>query len=707
MTRRAMSHILIVDDVEDNRFYLSTLLTAHGFEVKAVHNGAMALAEARAQPPALVISDLLMPVMDGYTLLSHWKSDARLKGIPFIVYTATYVEPDDERLALDLGADAFILKPAEPDVFVARLREAISRAVTGPPAEVKPAHAEAHTLLKQYSETLIRKLEEKTIQLQEANRALQREVADRNDMARRLQESQEQYLLLLNSTAEGIYGLDVSGTCTFGNLAAARLLGLQHPSEMVGGMPHAEHHHSHADGTPYPRPECKIYRVLQTGEGVHADDEVFFRKDGSQFPVEYWAHPIRRGSAIVGAVVAFLDISERRNLEAQFLHSQKMEAVGRLAGGAAHDFNNVLQIILTCSELLAERLTDEPEESGLVREIRAAADRGASLTRQLLAFSRKQLLRPVLLNLNSVVNEFRELLQRMIGEDVRLDIRCEPNLHLIDADRGQLEQVLMNLAVNARDAMPHGGELAVSTSNIEVGPEPTEHAFLKAGQYAMLSIRDTGIGMDQATQSRMFEPFFTTKEAGKGTGLGLSTVYGIVRQSGGFIAVESEPNHGSTFRLYFPRAGGTLEPALPTRSPERSVSRPASILLVEDEGPLRRLISDALRAHGYRVLEAKDGKAGIELGERADVPLDLLLTDVILPDIGGLHVAQRLLARHPSIKVLYMSGYTDEYITHRGVVNDATMLLEKPFSIASLLATIRDTLEADPERPSPAGAGFA
>jgi two-component system, cell cycle sensor histidine kinase and response regulator CckA len=273
--------------------------------------------------------------------------------------------------------------------------------------------------------------------------------------------------------------------CTFCSASAAHLLGYQHPGEIVGKPAHERHHHSR----PAVR-ECRIQQVLKTGERIHVDDEVFYRKDGSQFPVEYWSHPVRHGSEIVGAVVVFLDISEQRNLEAQFLHSQKMEAVGCLAGGVAHDFNNVLQIILTCSELLEQRLTDQEEASGLTREIRAAADRGSSLTRQLLAFSRKQLLTPVLINLNSAINDFQGMLRRIIGEDVLLKIHCEPELYDIEADRSQLEQVLMNLAVNARDAMPHGGELMVGTSNVDVGPAgPPESPFLEPGQYAMLSIR--------------------------------------------------------------------------------------------------------------------------------------------------------------------------------------------------------------------------
>lgn len=815
-----MSYLLVVDDVDENLVYLTTLLEAHGFEVKSARNGAEALALARAETPAVVVSDLLMPVMDGYRLLGHWKSDARLKRIPFIVYTATYVDPADERLAEDLGADAFIRKPAEPQAFIADLRKALAQVGERVPAGVNQGSSE-ESPLQQYSEALIRKLEHKTLQLQELNRALRQEVMERNQVAQtqiailnalaahiaivdsegiivavneswsrfagadvflscglsvgdnyllacaadrgtnsgagpratdgirsvllgnnrsftleypyrgeplprwyklivtplhsdrstgavimhvditdrkgaeeRLRDSQEQYLLLLNSTAEGIYGLDIDGVCTFCNLSAARMLGFENPGQLVGHLAHEEHHHSRADGTPQSLQECRIYRVLKSGDGTHADDEVFYRTDGSRFPVEYWAHPIRQGSEVVGVVVAFLDISERRNLEAQFLHSQKMEAVGSLAGGVAHDFNNVLQITLACSEILEQLLAGREEESRLAREIHSAADRGASLTRQLLAFSRKQILRPVTINLNSTINDIQAMLRRLIGEDVRLEIRCEPDLFYIEADRGQLEQVLMNLAVNARDAMPDGGVLTVSTSNVEVGSTVLQQPpFLKSGQYAMLSVRDTGTGMDEATRSRIFEPFFTTKEAGKGTGLGLSTVYGIVRQSGGSIAVESAPGQGSDFHIYFPRSQETMTRALSSRDVNGGAGRSELILLVEDEAPLRKLIGNALRAHGYRVLEAGDGGAGVDAGQQSDAPLDLLLTDVILPDFSGAQLAQRLVAHHPSLKVLYMSGYTADTLGHRGRAGGDTMLLEKPFSIRSLLSKIRETLD--------------
>jgi PAS domain S-box-containing protein len=671
-------YVLIADDKEENLLYLNTLLNGNAFAVGSAHNGIEALAMARINPPILIISDLLMPVMDGYTLLRHWKTDPRLMNVPFIVYTSTYTESEDERLAFNLGADAFLSKPAEPAELMGSVRKVLESPVRTAKRDALTAGVRGTEHLQQYSETLIRKLEEKSHQLEESNRALQ--------------ESRGQYLLLLNSTAEGIYGLDADGVCTFCNPAAARLLGYANPGEIVGQTAHDQHHHSHEDGAPYSKSDCRVHRGYLEGSGSHSDDEFFFHKDGSKFPVEYWSYPIRRHGTVVGAVVTFLDISERRDLEAQFLQSQKMEAIGRLAGGVAHDFNNALQVILICSELLADRVADSKEQSGYVAEIQSAGQRAATLTRQLLTFSRRQIMRPVVLNLNSVVEGIKEMLRRLIGEDVSLAIFYDYSVLPIESDVGQIEQILMNLAVNARDAMEQGGELVISTSNVTIGPALAGlHPMMEPGRYVMLSIRDTGCGMDAATRERIFEPFFTTKDPGKGTGLGLSTVYGIVQQCDGFIHVISEVGHGTTFEVYFPPASGPVAMNLPRPAVQQVPRGSECILLVEDEESLRSLVSDALRRHGYQVMEACDGMSGIELGMRGQM-VDMLLTDVILPDISGPQVADKLQAMHPGIKVLYMSGYSDDYVSKNAILDSEKVLLEKPFTIGALLSKVREML---------------
>jgi PAS domain S-box-containing protein len=685
-----MTQVLLVDDKAENLEYLAVLLRGNGFTVECARNGVEALDKGRQNPPGIVISDLLMPVMDGYTLLRHWKHDPVLRATPFVVYTATYTEPADEQLAMDLGADAFVLKPEEPESMMRRIQEVLGRPIARATDMAKLAALEQTVLLSQYNDALIRKLEQKTHQLETANRELQRQIFERSAIEQRLRDSKGQYLMLLNSTAEGIYGIDRDGLCTFCNPAAARFLGYDDPREIVGQPVHAKHHHSRADGTGLVAGECPVHEASLDGKAAHGDGEVFFRKDGSQFPVEYWAHPIHRGDEVIGAVIAFLDVSERKNLESQFLQAQKMEAVGRLAGGVAHDFNNVMQVVMTCGECLEDLLTSRPAELAYVREIRAAGERGAALTRHLLAFSRKQLVRPTMLDLNAVVSDVQLLLRRMIGEHITLTTSLNPEIDPVEADAGQIEQVLMNLAVNARDAMPDGGQLFIGTSMTGVPGKPERHV--------LMTVRDTGSGMDPQTKSKIFEPFFTTKDASKGSGLGLSTVYGIVKQSGGFIEVDSAPAQGSEFRVYLPGASQvSLQPQRPPTPDKRGGAE--TILLVEDEESLLSLVSKVLRTQGYTVLEANCGRAGMDLAGQPGLHIDLLVSDVILPDFSGPQVAERLLQLHPELKVLFVSGYTDEYISTSGVLQGDTLLLQKPFDIASILARVREALDA-PSRPS-------
>ncbi len=523
------------------------------------------------------------------------------------------------------------------------------------------------------------------------------DTTERKTIERRFLASQEQYLLLLNSTAEGIYGLNLDGSCTFCNPAAARMLGCTDPQELVGVNLHERHQYSHPDGSPYPAQGCKLYQAFRGDHGVHCDDEVFFRRDGSSFPVEYWSYPIHEAGEVIGAVVTFLDISERRDLEAQFLQAQKMEAIGRLAGGVAHDFNNALQVVLTCTELLEARLDPADIGRNFIAEIKSAGSRGAALTRQLLAFSRKQPWRPSVVDLNVLIADIEPMLQRMLGEGLDLRTDCDARNPAILADHGQIEQVLMNLVINARDAMPLGGELLIETSNVVIdeGADPGERTARSrpvAGRYVRLRVSDTGQGMDAATCARIFEPFFTTKEPGKGSGLGLSTVYGIVRQSNASIEVETAPGAGTSFHLYFPASLAAADFDAPAiAEPRRGGTE--SLLLVEDEDALRELICTTLRGHGYRVVEAKLGSAAIDRAMVAPMGIDLLLTDVILPDLSGPQVANVLVNVNPRLKVLYMSGFTDDFVARFGTLSHDIRLLEKPFTVDALLRSVRAVLD--------------
>jgi len=404
--------------------------------------------------------------------------------------------------------------------------------------------------------------------------------------------------------------------------------------------------------------------------------------------------PVRGGRGEITHFIATTqDVTERKLLEQQFTQAQKMEAVGRLAGGVAHDFNNLLTIINGFAALLSKQTSTEDPRHGQLTEILLAGERAASVTRQLLAFSRRQLLEPRVLDLNSVLADVETMLRHLVGEDVELVMTLKP-LGRIKADPGQIEQVVMNLAVNARDAMPKGGKLLIETGNVEIDENyACRHSPMIQGKYVMVAVSDTGSGMDLETQAHLFEPFFTTKEEGRGTGLGLATAYGIVKQSGGFIWVYSEPGQGSTFKIYFPR----VEEALPAAEP--SIVRPKlakgseTVLVVEDEGGVRSLVCQTLASHGYKVLEAAGAAQALKISKQHTEPIHLLLTDVVMPRTSGKKLATRLSTLHPETKVLYMSGYTDDAIVRHGILEGGTPFLQKPFAPNALLVKIREVLE--------------
>ncbi|HVI09792.1 MAG TPA: ATP-binding protein [Candidatus Binatia bacterium] len=423
------------------------------------------------------------------------------------------------------------------------------------------------------------------------------------------------------------------------------------------------------------------------------------RKDGPPAIVRVSGRAVLNGPKTKTFELFAEDVTERRALEQQLRQSQKMEAVGRLAGGIAHDFNNLLMVISGYSEFLLDRLGPDPALRGPAQEIGSAAGRATSLTRQLLAFSRKQMLAPKILDLNTVVGENLKMLTRMIGEDIDLVMVPAPSIGSVRADAGQIEQVIMNLAVNARDAMPSGGKLTIETANVTLDEEYARfHAPLPAGNYVMLAISDTGAGMDSETQSHIFEPFFTTKGP-KGTGLGLSTVYGIVKQSGGYIWVYSEPGKGTTFKIYFPRVAELVEPvaqvALPASAAEIEPGT-ETILLVEDETNLRYLARQFLEKQGYRVIEAADGAVAMQIAVAHEGIIHLLLTDVIMPGMNGRELAQRIFEIRPNIKVLYMSGYTENVIGRDGTLEQGVRLLSKPFTLHELKRRVREVLDTMP-----------
>jgi PAS domain S-box-containing protein len=389
------------------------------------------------------------------------------------------------------------------------------------------------------------------------------------------------------------------------------------------------------------------------------------------------------------------DITEYKRLQAQFMQSQKMEAIGVLAGGVAHDFNNLLSVIKGYTELLMEDLAlDDPRRLDL-EQIDKAGQQATSLARQLLAFSRKQMLQPKILSLNEAVAEMSTMLRRLIGEDVSLVVNIRPDTGSVYADPAQLQQIVMNLAVNARDAMPQGGKLIIETANAEFDDDYIgDHSIAKAGSYVMLAISDSGVGMDATTQARIFEPFFTTKEKGKGTGLGLSTVYGIVKQSNGFIWVYSEPGRGTTFKIYLPRAERQTAKDRADGKSESGSRGFENVLVVEDEASVRALACRILRNRGYAVLEASNGEEALKIAEEYAGEIHLLLTDVVMPEMNGRELASKIEAIRPGIKALYISGYTDNAIVHHGMLDSDVAFLQKPFTVDCLVRRVREAISS-------------
>ena len=417
-------------------------------------------------------------------------------------------------------------------------------------------------------------------------------------------------------------------------------------------------------------------------------------KEGERIPVEiHLSFSDFEGESFACAYVH--DLREHRSLQEQLLQAQKLEAVGRLAGGVAHDFNNLLTIIGGYTDMLLERHTNEDAATDRValREIRAASDRAADLTRQLLTFSRKQIIEPKILNLNEVVGGMDRMIRRLIGEDIQFSTILRPNLSAVRADPAQLEQVFLNLCVNARDAMPEGGRLTIETDEVFLDTAYAEHkAGVKSGPYVMLAVSDTGIGMDQETQSRIFEPFYTTKSRDKGTGLGLSTVYGIIKRAGGNVWVYSEPGQGTTFKIYLPRIGSESSETPLGEVAAVEMRGDETILVVEDDDRVRGLVVTELRTLGYTVLSASSPADALKLTQSQKTPIDLLLTDVVLPVISGRTLAEQLSAERPDLRVLFMSGYTDSAIARHGVLEPGVSFLQKPFSKQALASKVREIL---------------
>jgi PAS domain S-box-containing protein len=502
-----------------------------------------------------------------------------------------------------------------------------------------------------------------------------------------LRRSEVNFRSLVTHAPYGVCRCDSAGILLDVNPALVSMLGYDSAAELVG----RNLANLYSDSQQW-FVLADYLRLMEKFQGLAGD---WLRNDRTIVSVRLSGRAFRDERNTIFFELFAEDVTERRALEQQLRQAQKMEAIGRLAGGIAHDFNNLLMVISGYSEFLLERVGNDPEMRGHTQEIANAAERATSLTRQLLAFSRKQMLDPKIVDLNSVVSENVKMLTRLIGEDIDLLMVPGQDIGAVKADPGQIEQVIMNLAVNARDAMPKGGKLTIETANVTLDANYARfHAPVKSGDYVMLAISDTGVGMDAETQAHIFEPFYTTKGL-KGTGLGLSTVYGIVKQSEGYIWLYSETGKGTSFKIYLPRFSATGEALAtqPALAQEPSSKGHETILLVEDEENLRRLARQSLENQGYNVIDAPDGGAAIKISQAHPGPIHLLLTDVIMPGMNGRELANKLSPTRPEMRILYMSGYTENHIGHNGTLDEGITLLQKPFTLSALRSKVREMLD--------------
>ncbi len=670
-----MDAILIVDDAPANRRLLRAVLEAGQFRVVDAADGVEALSILDQQPVQAIISDVLMPNMDGFRLCLEVRKHGQHATLPFIIYTSTYNSPSDRKLALDAGADDYIVKPASTAQLLAAIDRARARAAArqGRPVPV----GDEVDVIKQYNAALVAKLEERNEELQHKNHELRaseerfRQLAENIHEVFWLTDPGRDTTLYVSPAYEKIWGRSVVSL-------------LDRPSGWIEAI--------------HPDDRERVRQLVRREQDDGGSDEEYriVRPDGSVRWIRDRAFPVRDPEGHVYRVASVAeDITSRKELEEQFRHAQKMEAVGLLAGGVAHDFNNLLTVILMQAKLLQGADAEADEISEGLHGIHEAATRGASLTRQLLMFSRRETLRVRRLDLRAVVGGMLQMLRRMVGEHIAIEWQEPATPVFVRADAGMIEQVVMNLVINARDAMPQGGRIALALDETVVDEATAApHPQARPGRFARLAVADSGTGIAPDVLHRIFDPFFTTKEVGRGTGLGLATVHGIVDQHAGWVDVQTAVGHGTTFSVHVPRDASEEAAGAAMVSAPVALHGHERLLVVEDDESLRRAIVRVLAQYGYQVFAAETAAAALRLWQEERGAIDLLLTDVILPGgMSGRVLAHRLQSEQPALAVLFSSGHREDVSATDFEAFVAGDFLPKPYEPTQLVAEVRSVLD--------------
>lgn len=669
--------ILVAEDTEDSRIMLEMALASQGYEVMSGTNGIEALHLARTTPPDLIISDILMPEMDGFELCRQVKADPELKKIPFIFYTATYVERQDEELALALGATRFVIKPLEPQALMAIIREELNAYQAEDASVSHESSKEESKLEEMHLHTVGRKLDKKVKELEQEREALKK--------------SEEKYRHLVESVQDYyfFYTQDTKGVFTYLSPSIEFVLGYK-PEEFL------LHYSEYLTDNPVNKEVTRHSELSIKGEEQPPYEIEIYHKDGSLHWLEVKETPVfnQQGNVLHIEGIAH-DITERKQAEEALRRAQKMEAIGQLAGGIAHDFNNILAVILGNLELLNRQMATGDKSHKQVNSIQKAAKRAANLTKQLLSFSSPQAKQVSITDINRLIGEMENLISRSVTPEVVVELKLIDDLWLTEIDPGDFEDALLNLSINARDAIAGHGHLTIKTRNTTLDATYcAKNPATTPGEYVELAVSDSGEGISPELREHIFDPFYTTKDQGKGTGLGLSMVYGFVKRSGGFINVYSEPGRGTTFQLYLPRANGEEGPiGLSSGLDEALPMGHETILAVDDEPELLELARESLEELGYRVLTAIDGQQALEYLEH-EPSIDLLFTDVIMPGvINGYQLAKQATAIRPDLKLLLTSGYTGKETDRQDHENYKDLFLKKPYSLTELTSKIREVID--------------